>query len=482
MSLKWKEISLLAEEARPVLEGSVLQKVAQSQEMAHGESFLFSGFGDAGGWKLWNCVLQDHTAWVFAGEDWAFEAQPEPSTFIMVLRKRLLGQRIVRLEQVANERMLLMHFETGLSLLFELLPRKANLILGEQWNPNTRELRCIHSFRQVSLEHGAIYRLPSPPEKIPEGEIRNFGQEEEPFGFHKAVAEHYWGLVQRSGFSACKSLWRRAWRAQSKKLASALENARADLKEAREAELFQKRGMALVARLYEFGPQAYPVSKRIVLDDIEIPLDPAKTFSENADSCFRKAKKMHRAVGELEVRMSELEKKSVALARLGEVIDKAADEAALEKLTGVFQKSGIPVPEREEESKKESGPKPYLEIESSDGFAIYCGRNQEENRRVTFQAAKGNDLWMHVKGLPGAHVVIKGQRNKTIPLATLLEAAQVCLYHSKIRKGKRAEVDYTPRKHVRAIKGTLAEVTYTGNKTLYVEADPEALKKIMKAT
>ena len=125
--------------------------------------------------------------------------------------------------------------------------------------------------------------------------------------------------------------------------------------------------------------------------------------------------------------------------------------------------------------------KPYLEVESSDGFLILCGRNQEENRRITFREAKGNDLWVHVKGQPGAHVVIKEQRNKTVPLSTLLEAAQLCLYHSKIRKGKRAEVDYTRRKYVRAIKGTLAEVTYTGNKTLYVEADPEALKRLMSS-
>jgi predicted ribosome quality control (RQC) complex YloA/Tae2 family protein len=132
------------------------------------------------------------------------------------------------------------------------------------------------------------------------------------------------------------------------------------------------------------------------------------------------------------------------------------------------------------EDKKAPEAKPCLEVRSSDGFTILCGRNQEENRQVTFREAKGNDLWMHVKGIPGAHVVVKSQKQKTVPLTTLLEAAQLCLYYTKIRKGKRAEVDYTFRKNVRAIKGTLAEVTYTGNKALYVEADPEALKKLMR--
>jgi predicted ribosome quality control (RQC) complex YloA/Tae2 family protein len=166
------------------------------------------------------------------------------------------------------------------------------------------------------------------------------------------------------------------------------------------------------------------------------------------------------------------------------VIEAALDEEALEKIGKDFEKEGLEIPEKPtgvDEKKNDPTAKLFLEVQSSDGFKILCGRNQEENRRVTFRESKGNDVWVHVKGLPGAHVVVKEQRNKTVPLSTLLEAAQLCLYHSKIRKGKRAEVDYTQRKYVRAIKGTIAEVTYTGNKTLYVEADPEALKRLLRS-
>jgi predicted ribosome quality control (RQC) complex YloA/Tae2 family protein len=188
-------------------------------------------------------------------------------------------------------------------------------------------------------------------------------------------------------------------------------------------------------------------------------------------------------VQELEGRVEELDAKNRHAEKIAAAIEAATDDEGLEKLGKEFEKEGLPVPERPsgvEEKEEADEAKPYLEVESSDGFKILCGRNQEENRRVTFRESKGNDLWVHVKGLPGAHVVIKEQRNKSVPLSTLLEAAQLCLYHSKIRRGKRAEVDYTQRKHVRAIKGTLAEVTYTGNKTLYVEADPEAIKKLMR--
>ncbi|HEY8278636.1 MAG TPA: NFACT RNA binding domain-containing protein [Bdellovibrionota bacterium] len=485
MSLKWKEISLLLEEARPVLMGSALQKVAQARELAAGETFSFQGFGHGGPWRLWACLLQDNSCWVLAKDDWKIESQPEPSNFVMVLRKRLLGKRVVSLEQVRNERFLLMHFEEGVSLLFELLPKRANIVLLENWNREERTGRFIQSFRQVSLESGGIYRLPPAPVAgtAAGNEVREFAAEAgAPFPFHSAIGEKYWAAVQKTGFSSYQRLWRQVWKSHGKKVKTALENAREDFEEGKEAELFQKRGMALVAHLYELGPKKFPKEKKIELDGVEIALDGTKTYSDNAEACFKKAKKLHRAVRELEGRVAELEKKSEHVEKVAKSIEAATEDCQLEKLTKEFEKEGLDIPERPDgqEEKGEPAAKEFLEIQSSDGFKIICGRNQEENRRVTFRESKGNDLWMHVKGLPGAHVVIKEQRNKTVPLSTLLEAAQLCLYHSRIRKGKRAEVDYTQRKHVKAIKGTLAEVTYTGNKTIYVESDPEALKKIMR--
>ncbi len=468
-----------------MLVGSTLQKIAQVRELAAGESFLFNGFGSAGPWRLWVCLLQQHSCWVLAGEDWATGSQPEPSDFIMVLRKRLMGRRIVSLEQVRNERIILMHFDEDVSLLFELLPKKANILLVENWNREERTARCLQSFRQVSLESGAVYRLMAPPEaSAASQEVRDFSENKSlgPFAYHSAVAAHYWESVQKTGFAAFQRLWRQSWKSHSKKVKTALENGKKDLEASQEAELYQRRGMALVTHLYELGPQKYPQLKELELDGILVILDPAITFSENAEACFKKSKKLHRAVGELEGRVMELQIKAEKIAKVTEVIEAAKTDEDLLKLSKEFEKEGLAIPKRADEREEKEAPeaKPYLEVESSDGFKILCGRNQEENRRVTFRESKGNDVWVHVKGLPGAHVVIKEQRNKTVPLSTLLEAAQLCLYHSRIRKGKRAEVDYTPRKHVRAIKGTVAEVTYTGNKTIYVEADPDELRKLLR--
>jgi predicted ribosome quality control (RQC) complex YloA/Tae2 family protein len=487
MSLKWKEISQLLDEAHPVLVGSTLQRMAQLKEVAAGDSFLFQGFGSGGPWRLWVCLQNDHSCWVLAEDDWKTESQPEPSNFVMMLRKRVQGRRIVSLEQVRHERFILMHFEDDVSLIFEVLPKRANIVLVENWNRDERTARFVQSFDKVSLETGGIYRLPPPPANAAAlgQDARDFGPVPDgPFPFHRAVAARYWAGIQKTGFVSYQRLYRQTWRSHSRKLKTALENAQGDLKESREAELFQKRGMALVAHLYELGAKKLPNEKKITLDEIEITLDPSKNYSGNAEAFFKKAKKFTRAVGELEGRVESLEKKNARAEAVAALIEAAKDEEALEKMGKDFEKEGLEIPEKPtgvEEKKDDGAAKLFLEVQSSDGFKILCGRNQEENRQVTFRESKGNDVWIHVKGLPGAHVVVKEQRNKTVPLSTLLEAAQLCLYHSKIRKGKRAEVDYTQRKHVRAIKGTIAEVTYTGNKTLYVESDPEELKKLMRS-
>jgi predicted ribosome quality control (RQC) complex YloA/Tae2 family protein len=54
--------------------------------------------------------------------------------------------------------------------------------------------------------------------------------------------------------------------------------------------------------------------------------------------------------------------------------------------------------------------RPYgqpLRYYSPQGFEIVVGRNARQNEEVTFAIGKGDDLWLHARGAPGAHVVIR---------------------------------------------------------------------------
>lgn len=71
---------------------------------------------------------------------------------------------------------------------------------------------------------------------------------------------------------------------------------------------------------------------------------------------------------------------------------------------------------------------------SKNGRTILVGQNARENDRITFSLAKPKDIWFHVKGLPGAHVILVNDvDNSTLLENDFGEAAQLALQHSSIR-------------------------------------------------
>lgn len=115
---------------------------------------------------------------------------------------------------------------------------------------------------------------------------------------------------------------------------------------------------------------------------------------------------------------------------------------------------------------------------SKDGGSIWVGRNKTENLELTFKRARGNDVWMHVRGRPSAHILIPVQPGKSVSLDTLLDAANLCIYYSGGENWGKTEIDYTFKKHVKRIKDS-SEASYTHNKTLLVEPDSARLKRLL---
>ena len=94
---------------------------------------------------------------------------------------------------------------------------------------------------------------------------------------------------------------------------------------------------------------------------------------------------------------------------------------------------------------------------------------------MTFTIAGPNDTWLHARGVPGSHVVIRW-RNPTADdrPETIEAAAQLAAYYSSGRGGGLAEVDVAKRRHVRKIKGAgPGMVTYRNESTIAVRPAPE---------
>jgi predicted ribosome quality control (RQC) complex YloA/Tae2 family protein len=84
--------------------------------------------------------------------------------------------------------------------------------------------------------------------------------------------------------------------------------------------------------------------------------------------------------------------------------------------------------------------RPYRTIEI-DGFAVLVGRSDEENDVLTFEVAEPDDVWMHVAGHSGSHVVVRyPERLPALPEPVLRRAAELAAWFSKGRAARRVEV------------------------------------------
>ena len=98
------------------------------------------------------------------------------------------------------------------------------------------------------------------------------------------------------------------------------------------------------------------------------------------------------------------------------------------------------------ESKKDKFPNVQkLDI---DGFVVYVGKDAKSNDYLTFNVADKEDIWMHVKGVPGSHVVIRVREN--LPTETTIRvAAQLAKKNSKASKDDKATVVYCQKRFVK---------------------------------
>ena len=86
-----------------------------------------------------------------------------------------------------------------------------------------------------------------------------------------------------------------------------------------------------------------------------------------------------------------------------------------------------------------------------DGYQIIVGKDAKSNDYLTFNIAKDEDIWMHVKGSPGSHVIII--INDKLPTNEILKyAAELAKKNSK-SKDEKSTVIYCQRKFVKKESG-----------------------------
>jgi len=91
---------------------------------------------------------------------------------------------------------------------------------------------------------------------------------------------------------------------------------------------------------------------------------------------------------------------------------------------------------------------PNIQKLDIDGFVVYVGKDAKSNDHLTFNIADKEDIWMHVKGVPGSHVVIRVRENLPID-SVIKKAAELAKKNSKASKDSKATVVYCQRRFVK---------------------------------
>jgi predicted ribosome quality control (RQC) complex YloA/Tae2 family protein len=89
-----------------------------------------------------------------------------------------------------------------------------------------------------------------------------------------------------------------------------------------------------------------------------------------------------------------------------------------------------------------------------EGYKVFVGRNSGENQYL-LGIAKANDVWMHIRGIPSSHIIIRTDK-QNLPDSLLNAAAKLCI-DTSVRNAGDYEVDYTKRKFVKIQEGSNVE-------------------------
>jgi hypothetical protein len=68
------------------------------------------------------------------------------------------------------------------------------------------------------------------------------------------------------------------------------------------------------------------------------------------------------------------------------------------------------------------------------GWQVLAGRTDAANDYLSLKLAHPNDLWFHIRGMPGSHVVLRVPKGRKPDRETQECAAAIAAFHSKARK------------------------------------------------
>jgi predicted ribosome quality control (RQC) complex YloA/Tae2 family protein len=240
-------------------------------------------------------------------------------------------------------------------------------------------------------------------------------------------------------------------------------------------EILRTKADLLSANLYRLKKGMENVELENLFDEqqdiIEIKLNPLLTPTQNINRYYKDYRKADTAEKMLVRLIGEGENELTYLFSVADALERAGSFDELAAIKQELAQAGAPHAGRKKAGRSRvAEPKP-LEYLSSDKIVILSGRNNMQNERLTFKKSSKDDIWFHVRAMPGSHTIAFTQ-GRPISDKTLLEAATIAAVNSKAATQSKADVDYTAVKNVRRIPGGRpGMVSYDNFSTITVNVD-----------
>lgn len=416
---------------------------------------------------------------------------PRPPRFCAYLRAHIKGARIRNIRCDPSDRVVTLETSYGPPdsaktrlLILELLGRDSNIVIVD--GSSGEIMDCMHRIPEKDFDNrvvvpGAMY---VPPPSRPSAKSNDTAtkkplpgiyidekrrerltlhadpEKDETFdSINEAASRLYESALSKRMLEAYRNEIANILRKKIKSCSKRIKNIQEDAKRLERLAEFGEQGELLKANLHTVkkGDKTAQVFDWASNAPRTVELDPALNPVENMEKMFKKAGKSKRGKTITENRLKEANNELAALEDSLYLVEMAEDQEELEIMA---QELSI----KEESQKRKAPKKPakntparsapkYSRFEGPVSGAIYLGKTAQGNDELLRVKAKNGDLWFHVKGAAGSHVLLTNRGPGDPDPKDIEFAAKLALEHSKVKEDSKREIIMADVKNVKKPKG-----------------------------
>ena len=214
-------------------------------------------------------------------------------------------------------------------------------------------------------------------------------------------------------------------------------------------------------------------------NDLSFKLNPDLSPGKNLSLLFKNLQKKEKGLSFNEKRLKDLESEITQLESDLENLEK--EDISDNESEGFFKKYKIKIQAAAGKKKETHESLPYKVFKDDKGVQYFVGKTSSDNDKLV-KKSKSNDLWFHVSGQRGSHVIVPKQFiRKNHSLEEIKRTAGVlALYYSKAKNDERGEV-YSSKRHLikKDKKAAPGLWTVIQADTIFISYDSHELKKVL---